>query len=389
MKEQNLDIIYLGSFPTSRMISSSNGRIDSLYRDDQALIRGLRSVEGVSIKVITIPDIGSYPSNPLFISGFYDEQDDVYSLPIFNFPVIKLLWTVSLIFCRATRIINHTQGRVYVFTPYIVFHHILPACLLKLFFRKRIKLVLVTPDIFFPKSLLSKLLNKWSEQMAQKYDAFILYTLAMADLLGVKEKPHIVIEGFKEIVPHVLSMPEEKFVIQYSGSLNLEYGLGRLVDAMDFIRAHDVEMHLYGDGNAVDYIKKRSQEDIRIKYKGRVSKKEALEALYKANVLVNPRNSEDGEYVAYSFPSKDIDYLGTGIPSVLCKLPGMPEDYYGFFIDAGNGTPQELAASIQKVYMMSMDERVKFGKKAEYFIEQRMDTHNQGLRIISMLNQIQ
>ena len=382
------EFIYLGSFPTSKMISNSGGRIDSLYRDDHALIKGLRSVEGVKVSVITIPDINTYPSNPIFFKGEYDEHDDAYSLPIFNVPVIRFFWTIFVLFFGAIKIINRTSSKIFIITPYVVFHHIFPAYLLKLFFQKKVKLLLVAPDIFFPKGRLNIILNKMSELMAKRHDAFIFYASAMADYLDVKDKPYVVIEGFKEIITHDVSMPEKKFVIVYSGTLNIEYGLGRLVDSMNFINAHNVEMHLYGGGNAVDYIIKRSKVDGRIKYRGLVSKKIAIEAIYNANVLVNPRNSNDGEFVTYSFPSKDIDYLGTGIPSILCKLPAMPIEYYNFFIDAGDGSAEELANSILKVYNMSIDERISFGEKAKYFIEQRMDTHNQGLRVVSMINKL-
>lgn len=380
-----MQILYLGSFPASRMISLSNGKIDSLYRDDHALIKGLRSVKGVNVKVITLPDICSYPSNPIFFKGFYDEIDDVYSLPILNLSIIKLFWTVLVLFLSALKFVKGSPGQVIVITPYIVFHHILPSYLLKLTFRKRVKLVLVAPDIFFPKDWRNRILNKLSEKMAKKHDAFILYTEAMGEYLGVCNKPSIVIEGFNEIRPHDNTPNDNGFIVLYSGSLNLEYGVGRLVESMRFISEDDIKLHLLGDGNAVDFIKTSAENDPRIVYRGKLPKEQAMHALYEANVLVNPRNSCDGEYVAYSFPSKDIDYLGSGIPSILCKLPGMPHEYYSYFIDAGNGSPKELASAIAKVYYMKKEERMSLGESAKTFISRRMDLHSQGLRIVSMI----
>lgn len=380
-----MQILYLGSFPASRMISLSNGKIDSLYRDDHALIKGLRSVKGVNVKVITLPDISSYPSNPIFFKGFYDDKDDVYSLPILNLPIIKLFWTVLILFISAFKFVKRRPGPVVTITPYIVFHHILPSYLLKLVFRKRVKLVLVAPDIFFPKDWRNRVLNKLSEKMANKHDAFILYTEAMGEYLGVSNKPSVVIEGFNEIKHHDMRQEGDSFKIFYSGSLNLEYGVGRLVESLKFISEKDIELHLLGDGNAVDFIKSSAENDPRIVYRGKLPKEQAVRALYEANVLVNPRNSWDGEYVAYSFPSKDIEYLGTGIPSVLCKLPGMPKEYYKYFIDAGNGTSEELAVAIKRIYNMKIEERLAIGQKAKSFISQRMDLHCQGLRIVSMI----
>ena len=381
-----MDILYLGSFPTSELIANSNGRIDSLYRDDHAIIKGLRSIDGNTIRVITIPDVGSYPTNKIWINGHYDATEDVYSLPLLNIPLLKQIWIIVYLFIAAFNYINKCKQAIVVFVPYIVFHHVVPAHLLKVCFRNKVRTVLVAPDIFFPNGIINKLLNKSSESIAKKSDMFILYTSAMSDYLELGNKPFVVIEGFKEFMPHDIENTEGQFVVFYAGSLNMEYGLKRLIDSMDYIKYKDVQLRLYGEGNAVPYIKSKSSHDNRIKYEGRVPKKEAMVKMFQANVLVNPRNAEDGEYVAYSFPSKDIDYLGTGIPSVLCKLPGMPQEYYPYFIDAGMGSPKEIAEAVNSVYEMKLTERCAIGLKAKEFIEKRMDVRNQGLRICEMIN---
>ena len=381
-----MNILYLGSFPTSELIAKSNGKIDSFYRDDQAIIKGLRSIDENTIRVITIPDIGSYPANKIWIDGHYDAKDGAYSLPLLNIPLLKQIWTILYLFIAAFQYIRKCKEPIAVFVPYIVFHHVIPAQLLKLCFKKRVKTVLVAPDIFFPTGIINKFLKKHTEKIAKQSDMFILYTAAMADYLEIGNKPFVVIEGFKEFLPHKAKSVEGKFVIFYAGSLNVEYGLYRLVDAMEYIKSENIQLRLYGDGNAVSYIKRKASHDNRIKYEGRVSKKVATEEMYHADVLVNPRNAEDGEYVAFSFPSKDIDYLGTGIPSVLCKLPGMPREYYSYFIDAGSGSPREIAEAVNRVYEMKQTDRNAIGMKAKDFIEMRMDVRNQGLRICEMIN---
>ena len=46
-------------------------------------------------------------------------------------------------------------------------------------------------------------------------------------------------------------------------------------------------------------------------------------------VLVNPRPNNE-EYTKYSFPSKDIEYLSSGKPTVAFLLDGMPKCYQDF-----------------------------------------------------------
>ena len=90
----------------------------------------------------------------------------------------------------------------------------------------------------------------------------------------------------------------------------------------------------------------------------------------------------------YSFPSKDIEYMATGIPALLCVLPGMPKEYQGRFVDMGDGSPGQIAAAIQKVKAMSSQERERIGKKAKDFITERMNCHKQGQRITKLFNRV-
>ena len=106
--------------------------------------------------------------------------------------------------------------------------------------------------------------------------------------------------------------------------------------------------------------------------------------MYNSSVLINPRNSTDGEFVEYSFPSKNLEYLVTGIPTILCKLPGMPIEYFDYFIDAGNGTSKEIADAIHVVINMSDEQKTIFGEKAQTFIVDRMNPINQAKKMLEM-----
>ena len=154
-----MKIIFLGSFPTTKLIKDSNGTIDSLYRDDHAIIEGLRQQPDVEVNVITMPDIPSYPKQKLYFKGYYDSTDDVRSLSLLNIPVIKQFWTVVALYFAAIKVVKSSKETIFVFVPYIVLHHTLPARMLKKKYGDKVKVVTVVPDIFFPKSRLSKLLN--------------------------------------------------------------------------------------------------------------------------------------------------------------------------------------------------------------------------------------
>lgn len=377
-------ILFINNLPTTKLINSSGGKIDSFYRSSAYLIEGLRLIPEVNIKVITSPDIKSFPHNKAYYKRMYDEIDDITMVSSLNISYVKQLWTIISMVVEGIKHIRNSKDVTYVIIPYMVFRHVMASRILKLICGKKMKGCIVIPDIFFPQNKIFKLVNKYTEKLACKNDFFILYTKAMGDYLKIQDKPYIVIEGFKKVDSLPIHSKDDKFIIMYAGSLTIKYGILRLVDAMNFISEKDIELHLYGDGDGVNDIIEASKNDDRIKYFGKVSKDEATKALYKSSVLVNPRSADDGEYVAYSFPSKDIDYLATGIPSILCKLPGMPQNYYGKFIDAGNGTSKEIAECVMKVYKMTEEERLDFGKNAFDFIKQQMNPVDQANRIIKM-----
>lgn len=384
MIEENRHIIYLGAHPTTRLINSSHGNIDSLYRDSNAIIAGLKA-NNADLHVVTSPDVSSFPKGKLYLGGFYDSIDDAYSVSSLNLPIIKQIWTIISMFINVRKIIKVNTNTI-VIIPYMVYRHVMVGRLLQLFYPKATRICIVVPDIYFPKSFIHKLYYKSAEKMAKKFDSFVLYTNAMASYLGIENKPYIIIEGFHEIKPLPINTPDDKFVLTYAGILTKRYGLERLLDSLKFIDLPDFELHLYGFGDGVDLIKEREFGDSRIKYYGRVSKEVATRALYESSALINPRNAYDGEYVQYSFPSKDIDYLSSGIPSILCKLPGMPVSYYPYFFDADDGSPQKIAETVLKIYAMSINERLVFGVKAQAFISEQMNVANQGKRIVELIN---
>ena len=377
-------IIYLGSFPSVQFRRELG--IDSLYRDFYAHIDMLRSIKGTRLSVITAPDIGSWPSNKLFIKGFYDNEDDAGSVGIFNFPFLKQFWIALSLFFAAAALIRKTEGRTVVVIPYLVYHHVAAGTLLKLRFGSRVSLLQIVPDLFFPQGGLEKQVNRRAESLARRSEGFVFYTEAMASALKIGDSSrYVVIEGFSRVQKRPVSVPKI-FTICYTGSLNLCFGIVRLLDAMQYLPSEGIELHLYGAGDAEGIIRERCGRDPRIKFFGRVGKDEAEAAVSAASVLVNPRNECDGEYVAYSFPSKDIEYLASGVPAVLCRLPGMPEEYYGYFVDATPGTPEDLAKAIMKVREMSAGQRSELTEAAFDFVSQRMDSRIQAEKILSLIS---
>lgn len=380
-----INILYLGAFPPNFLVQRSGGKIDSFYRASQSLIKGFRNLPDINLKVITSPDIVSFPKGPFFINKEYNKEEDLTLVSSLNISFVKQPWTIVSMTREAVRHIRHCEGKVVVLIPYMVFRHVFTLRLVsKLYPQKTIQACIV-PDVFFPTKWIHKKVNKLTELMASKFDAFVLYTAKMAEYLHIKTGHYEVVEGFREVL-HRKPESGVDFKVVYAGSLNIHYGVGRLVEAMRFIDDPEVQLHLFGAGSAEQMIHEAIKDDKRIVYHGKVPNDKATDAIYSASALINPRNASDGEFTDYSFPSKDIEYMSTGIPTLLCKLPGMPVEYYGHFVDLGEATPKQIAEGIIKVKQMKQSERDAIGQDARVFIFDRMDNIKQAERIVEMFN---
>lgn len=382
-----MNILYLGAFPPKFLVQRSGGKIDSFYRASESLIQGFRSLPEVNLSVVTSPDMGSWPKGPLFVRHETNKEEDLTMVSSLNISFVKQLWTIISMTLEVNRCIRKNEGQTVVLIPYVVFRHVFTLRLLHWLHPRKVVQACIVPDIFFPKKRMGKAVYASTIRMASKFDAFVLYTEQMAERFHIERQQYEVIEGFRA-VPNRSPIPSDHFKVVYAGALNLKYGVGRLVDAMALIEDQSIELHLYGAGSGVTKIEEAAQKDSRILYHGRVPNTEATDAIYGASVLINPRNADDGEYTKYSFPSKDIEYLSTGIPTLLCKLPGMPPEYYGYFIDLGEAAPAQIATAIMQVKRMPVAERKAVGQAARSFILERMNCTHQAERIVQLFERV-
>lgn len=219
-------------------------------------------------------------------------------------------------------------------------------------------------------------------------DKFVLLTKQMAERLKIKV-PFTVIEG---IAPEndfdLESETAEKYknhkYILYTGTLNYKFGIGELLDAFKLIKASDVRLLICGFGQAEEQIKANMKCDSRIVYLGKVDRKDALVLQRNATVLVNPRQNNE-EFTKYSFPSKTMEYLSSGVPLVAYKLDGMPDEYDPYINYVPDNLPESLAYEISKVLDMSDEERVCVGRTAQAFVAENKNYIVQSKKILDFI----
>lgn len=172
--------------------------------------------------------------------------------------------------------------------------------------------------------------------------------------------------------------------VVYAGGLTRAYGVDRLVEAFRGMDDPDLRLHLFGRGELEEWARTQAKLDPRIAPPELLDRGALVQRLARAAVLVNPR-PVDQSFVRYSFPSKLIEYLSTGVPVVTTRLPGIPSDYDPHLCFAESDTAKGLRDALYRVLTMSPEERLSLGNAGATFVRQTRSPAAQGKRIRSFL----
>ena len=234
-------------------------------------------------------------------------------------------------------------------------------------------------------AVLFELYQKKIDSLTKYVDSFTLLTEAMTVPLGIGKRPYTIVEGIYGSRTETPSVQKtDKKVILYTGTLNYEFGIEDLLNAFSSIDSPDYELWVCGDGEAKETIIEMAKEDSRIKFYGFVPKMKALELQQQATVLINPRKN-DMEYTKYSFPSKTIEYMVSGIPVVMYKLDGIPGEYDKYLNYIEGDSTEDIKKALVSVCELPAEKRAELGKRAKEFILNEKNCKKQVGKILEML----
>ena len=165
-----------------------------------------------------------------------------------------------------------------------------------------------------------------------------------------------------------------------------KYGVVDLVKAFMKINDDEWTLELFGNGSSVNKIRELSKKDPRIHLRGMAPNAQVLQEQKEVELLVNPRNDTQS-FTKYSFPSKVIEYMGSGTPMIGYKLSGMPDEYKEYFYCVDN-TKDGLYKTLKKAMELSSAERRDMGYKAQKFIVTEKTAVVQCRKIVEMLEEL-
>lgn len=227
---------------------------------------------------------------------------------------------------------------------------------------------------------------KKSLRRLEAVDCFVLLTKQMADYLHIS-KPYCVVEGIASKSQSIERKENSKKTILYTGTLHQKFGVMNLVNAFSQIESPDYRLVICGIGDSEKAIREATEKDSRISFLGQLPRSEVLEWQKQATVLVNPRRNNE-EFTKYSFPSKTMEYLSSGIPVVAYKLDGIPDEYDAYIQYVEDDSIESLKKKLIEVCELSDEERQNLGSAGRAFVLTEKNSTIQVKKIVMLIKSI-
>lgn len=365
------------------------------------IVEGLEVLTGRSVSLLTLPFVGDFPRHyrDICVPGSeLSHRDGACDLSM-GFLNIRVLNIFSkYIQCKRglKRILSEVGVDedicivVYGAFPY----HIFPLAEIKKNYPNA-RVCLVVPDLpdmmgGDKSRLLIKAFN-WLNGRALRrsleiVDYFVLISKFMADKLPMNDRPWCVIEGIADSSSDksMVKKYDKRIIILYSGTLARRYGICELLDAFQRIRCTHYRLWICGVGDGASEVYAAANTDKRITYFGQLPIDEVSKLQANATLLINPRTSF-GEYTKYSFPSKIMEYLSSGTPCIMHRLPGVPDEYFDYCLVPSFESVDGILQAILDAEQLGGDRLYEIGLRAKKFIQSEKTAQHQCKKIISMV----
>jgi glycosyltransferase involved in cell wall biosynthesis len=233
--------------------------------------------------------------------------------------------------------------------------------------------------------------SNFASWITSRYSGLILFSRNMKDKIDVSRLQWEVVEGCVGLPPtrERLETPLDPnlSIVMYSGALEERYGVQSLLDAFDQLKDPDLRLWICGEGAMSNGFELRASQDPRICYFGSLHNDDVIALQSKATILVNPRRGLH-DFTAYSFPSKNLEYMASGRPVILYKLAGMPAEYFDFVYPVNGDTSEDFVSTLQRVLEIPARDLTAMGTRAQDFVYKNKNYLVQSQKIKTLIDRV-
>ena len=348
------------------------------------MTRGLAQ-NGVEVLALSAPPVSHLTSERRFVRLPGETQNGVYYhyLPVLQLPGIKHLITFFGAFFFALGYLKKADYAVCDGLNIAVSSGVRAAARLK--GRPCVAIVTDVPEILAGGKTKTAQVNT---RELEKFDGFVLLTEAMNPWVNPKGKPYIVAEGQVDAAmsarENALSGKAPEKIVFYAGMLHAQYGVVTLAEAFMRVNNPSARLLFYGDGDATEQLRTRAAKDTRIELRGVADNETVVREELKATLLVNPRPSGEA-FTAYSFPSKNLEYMVSGTPVLTTKLSGMPREYDDYAYLFTNESVEGMANTLEQTLALPREALHEKGQAAKTFVLAKKSNTAQAARVLTLL----
>lgn len=380
--------------------NSSNNMADAANALEHNLMQGLAENLSVPPKIVNVLPIGSYPQyySELFVkkSKFkLCNRDDHENIGFCNIKFIRNCFVEKAVYDSLEAYCKKKSGNI------VICIYSASLCFLSAVEKLKNKfpniivcdIIADLPGMTNLSSNKSVLLQWYIDYQAKNalnklncVDCFVLLTKQMASYLHIN-KPYCVVEGIASETQELRLEEHNEKIILYTGTLHKKFGVMNLVSAFCKINNNKYRLVICGIGDSENEIKKFAESDHRISFLGQLPRDEVLRLQSKATVLVNPRQNNE-EFTKYSFPSKTMEYLSSGIPVIAYKLDGIPAEYDQYLQYVEDDTIDGLKNKLVELCEMPYKQRQKIGGAGRKFVLKGKNSRVQTRKIIELINKV-
>lgn len=387
-----MNVLYLGYFCNENLFNelveagskSSHARQQFETNLLEGLIQGMMNDK---LEIISyLPEIDTVKNN----AGVGEEYKGIH---------IKYLWCnkknlssiIKAVYknkCVVKQWIKQTRGEKQIILTYSVNPLlVIPAFWLRIWYQVPIVTICSEISTFRRKGnlgFINSISRKIASLLDNGFDGYILLTEAMNEIVNKAKRPNIVVEGIATRAFENEKNVQKKRAILYAGGLTQDNGIEILLDGFIKLGQPETELWIYGEGPLENLVKMYANKYSNIHFHGIRPHKEILEKEKEAMLLISPRLSNN-EFTKYSFPSKIIEYMSSGTPVILTKLPGIPKEYFEYVYILENESANGIQKMLEKLLMMNQEELEHKGAMMRNFILTNKDSQKQGKRIVDFL----
>lgn len=345
---------------------------------------------GAGVTALSLPPVNRANYTGRWLPGARDEEAGVAFrlLPVVNIPIGKHICAFLLSFFSALGELKRQPDAAVMLDVLSLSVSMGAALAARLCRRKAVGIVTDLPEMMdannrgFGAALGAGLIGLCTH--------YVFLTEAMNERLNPRRKPYAVIEGQVDAAlggHEVMAPPAEgPRVLLYAGEISRKYGLETLAEG--FLRAdiRGTELHYYGSGDYADDFARLCAQHGALRYMGVRPNEEVVRAEQRATLLINPRPTTEA-FTRYSFPSKNMEYMVSGVPVATTRLPGMPDSYLPHVFLIEDETADGVAAALRAILALPAAALSAKGLAARRFVLAEKSNVRAAARILDLLKE--